>query len=153
MYTEEYLGEDAFDENDVSSYDSESTLDTIMREQRHITKMYKQSDPDYYTYKHIVEFKPKKVEAYSTNMSKPGYIRHAVSGARCPHRVGSREEDLYFKMRDAFSMNTYNATYGPRKLYYYSPEECERHHNITISQSIKEDWMIKNLLANRLYNK
>lgn len=86
-------------------------------------------------------------------MCKPGYIRHAISGVRCPHRVGSRHEDLYFKMRDAFTKNINNATYGPRKLYYYSPEECERHHDITISQSIKEDWMIKNLLANRLYNK
>lgn len=60
MYTEEYLGEDSFDENDVSSYDSESSLDTIMREKRHITKLYKQSDADYYTYKHNVEFKKKK---------------------------------------------------------------------------------------------
>jgi hypothetical protein len=153
MYNEEYLGDDAYDENDVSSYDSVSSIDTVIREQRRITKMYKQADPDYYTYKHIVDYKLKKVELYSTNMCKNGYIRHAISGARCPHRIGSPQEDLYFRVRDAFTHNKSYLEYGPRKLYYYSPEEFERHHNITISQSLKEDWMIKNLLANRLYNK
>ena len=153
MYTEEYLGEDAYDEDDVSSYDSLSSLDTVLREQRQITKMYKKSDPDYYTFKQIVDFKEKKVEVYSTNMNRNGYIRHAISGARCPHRVGTPQEDLYFRVRDSVTPNTKNPEYGPRKLYYYSPEEYERHHNTTISQSIKEDWMIKNLLANRLYNK
>jgi hypothetical protein len=57
MYTEDYLGEDAYDENDVSSYDSASSLDTVLREQHRITKMYKKSDPDYYTFTHIVDFK------------------------------------------------------------------------------------------------
>ena len=153
MYTEEYLGEDTYDENDVSSYDSESSIDSVLREQRRITKMYKNSDPDYYAYKHLVDFKEKKVEVYSTNMCKNGYIRHAISGARCPHRIGTPQEDLYFKASDVFTTHSNYAEYGPRKLYYYSPEEFERHHNITISQNIKEDWMIKNLLANRLYTR
>ena len=153
MYTEEYLGEDAYDENDVSSYDTESSIDTVLREQKRITKMYKNSDPDYYTYKHIVDYKLKKVELYSTNMHKPGYIRHAISGARCPHRTGTKQEDLYFIVRDANASNKNNMDYGPRKLYYYSPEEYERHFDTEVPQSIKEEWLIKNLLANRLYNK
>jgi len=154
MYTEEHLGDDVFDESDLSSYDdSESSIDTVMKEQRRIIKLYKKADPDYYTYKYIVEKRVKKVELYSTQLGKNGYIRHAISGSRCPERPGTRQEDLYFTVKDVFSSNKTYDSYGPRKLYYYSPEECERHLDITISQSIKEDWMIKNMLANRLYNK
>ena len=35
----------------------------------------------------------------------------------------------------------------PHKLYYDNPEEFERHHNLVLSQKIKENWMEKNLLA------
>jgi hypothetical protein len=150
MYADDYMGEDAYSSSDVTSEYS-SSVDSIIKEKHKILKMYKKSDPDYYTFKHIIDGKIKKVELYSTPSGRNAFIRHAISGSKCPHRTGCREEDLYFKVCD--TLEKCNYAYGPRQLYYYNPEEYERHNNIVVSTSIKEDWQVKNMLANRLYNR
>jgi len=152
MYAEDYMGEEVFsvDDSDITS-DYSSSIDSVIREQRKIVKMHKLSDPDYYSYKHLVDGKLTKVECYSTPGSRNAYIRHAISGAKCPHRSGTNLEDLYFKVVDTTIKPDYNR--GPRHLFYYNPEEFERHQNQRVSTQIKEDWTIKMMLANRLYNR
>jgi agmatine/peptidylarginine deiminase len=46
-----------------------------------------------------------------------------------------------------------NVNYGVRMLYYYSPEEYEKHQNITVSPESKEKWQHKFMVANRRFNK
>jgi len=147
MYAEEYLGEDAYEVSDVSSEEETTTsVNSEMKERRKIMEQYKKLDKGYYKYKIFVNGELQKIESYSTPLHSNALIRHAVDGIRCPHRVGSKHEDLYFKVSDTTTEN------GPRRLYYYSPEEFERHQYVTVSQSIKEDWNIRNMRANKLFN-
>lgn len=150
MFSEEYMGDDVYEPSDNTS-EMSSSIDTIMREQIKVMKMYKKSDPDYYSYKMMINGKNKKIESYSTPCCKNAFIRHAISGSKCPQRAGSRYEDMYFRVID--TAGHIDNTYGNRKLYFYSPEEAERHLNIEIPTQIKEDWTIQSMLSSRLYNK
>jgi len=150
MFSEEYMGDDAYEMSDNTS-EMSSSVDTIMREQRKVIKMYKVSDPDYYSYKIMIDGVNKKIESYSTPSCKNAFIRHAITGSKCPQRAASRYEDMYFRVVDTLGMN--DPSYGPRKLYFYSPEEAERHLNITIPTQTKEDWLIQSMLSSRLYNR
>lgn len=151
MYTEEYMGDDAsYDESDYTSEISVS-IDSEMKERLKVISMHKKSDPDYYSYKIKVNGKLKKIESYSTPCCKNAFIRHAVSGSKCPQRSGSKYEEMYFRIIDATGPPNY--LYGNRTFYFYSPEEAERHMNCVFPTHIKEDWLIKSMLASRLYNK
>ena len=147
MYNEDYL-EDAYEHvSDVTSEETTSSVDTEIKLQRKLIEQRKRLDTGYN--KRIIEVdgEIKKIETYSTDVLRNGYIRHATDGIRCPHRAGSRYEDLYFRVMDVSSDSK-----EPRKLFYYSPEEFERHEYMTVPQSIKEDWNIRNMRANKLYN-
>jgi hypothetical protein len=64
-------------------------------------------------------------------------ITHAITGTReRGNLVGSIYEDLFFKVCIA----TKNQ---PITLFYYSPEEYEKHHYIQLSSDIKEKWLEK----------
>jgi hypothetical protein len=145
MYAEEYLAEE---EIEVSEYSSEysSDMDSLTKYRNKILKKYKLSNPDYYSSKKVVNGEVVKIECYSSPIFTNGYIRHAISGVKCPHRCGTRYEDLYFRVMDTTSGT------GPKRLYYYNPEEYERHQHVTLSQGLKEDWLIRNMRANKLYN-
>lgn len=61
-------------------------------------------------------------------------ITHAVSGVKQRGNiVGSVHEDLFFKV------SIVNGN-GPVTLFYYSPEEYEKHQYITLSDAIKSKW-------------
>ena len=150
MFSEEYMGDDSYETSDNTS-ELSSSIDTIMREHLKVIKMHKKTDPDYYSYKMMINGKYKKIESYSTPCCKNAFIRHAISGSKCPQRAGSRYEDMYFRIIDTTGPN--DIAYGHRKLYFNSPEEAERHLNITIPTQIKEDWTIQSMLSSRLYNR
>ena len=144
MYAEEHLGDDAFSE--VSSEETTSSVDTQIKERRKLLEQYKRLDTGYHKYKMMVNGEVQKIETYSTSVSSNAFIRHAVDGIKCPHRAGSKYEDLYFTVVDTTTDK------GSRRLYYYSPEEYERHQYHTVPQDIKEDWNIRNMRANRRFN-
>ena len=145
MYAEEYLAEE---DNEISDYSSDvsSDLDSHAKYRNKILKQHKLSNPCYYTYKKQVNGENVRIEYYSTPLFSNIPIRHAITGTKCPHNTGSRYEDLYFRV-----MDTTTGT-GPKRLYYYTPEEYERHQHVTLPAGLKEDWLIRNLRANKLYN-
>ena len=145
MYAEEHLEDGETEISDYSTDDS-MTINSVMKERRKIAEQYKKLNPDFYKYKTQINGETVKVELYSTPVCSNAFIRHAINGSKCPHRAASKYEDLYFIVNDT----TTNS--GPRKLYYYSPEEFERHQYMTVPQRVKEDWQIRNMRAHRLYN-
>jgi hypothetical protein len=145
MYTEEYLGEDALSE--VSSEETTSSVDTVIKERRKLIKYKKMMDKDFFQTSKFVNNEIMIIESYSTPLLCNSFIRHAVDGLRCPHRAGSKYEDLYFVVTD--TTTNYKES---RKLYYYSPEDFERHQYVTVPQEIKEKWMITNMIANKRFN-
>lgn len=145
MYAEEYLGEDALSE--VSSEESTTSVDTVIKEKRKLIKYKKMMDKNYFQTSKFVNNEYVNIESYSTPLLCNSYIRHAVDGLKCPHRAGSKYDDLYFVVTDT----TTNCDES-RKLYYYSPEDFERHQYLTVPQEIKEKWMTKNMIANKRFN-
>lgn len=70
-------------------------------------------------------------------------IRNAVTGLKTPYIVGSKDEDLFFKVVDAkgYKNKTESIT-----LFYDSPEQFENHQFTLLDQPIKEKWLQKNIL-------
>jgi len=71
------------------------------------------------------------------------HIRNAVTGHRYPYRVGSKEEDLLFKV----GLATGELGVNSGSLFYDSPEQYEKHCFTTISTEGKNRWHEKNLLS------
>lgn len=151
MYAEEYLYDDAHDyDNSDVSIEETSSMDTEQRIYTKNIQLHKQKDQDYYSFKRVeMDFEGnsclKKVDVYSTPMQ--GVIRNATTGIREKNRVGSNLEDLYFTVKDVSAFTKMDKNKEPRKLFYRSPEEFERHFKLELSQSIKEKWHNKYLLA------
>jgi len=158
MYAEEYLPDDVNDYFEFSevSIDETSTIDTETRDHRKLKEIYKKMDKDYYSYK--IPFydgetlKKQKIELYSSPLFTNKNIRNASTGIHMEHKVGSKQDDLYFTMMDVVP-GTHTALNNlPRKLYYNNPEECERHLKIVLSKEIKEKWFDKFLIARAKYH-
>lgn len=149
MYYEEYLPDDAILDDDVelSSVDSASSLDSDRIRQKLINAEYKMLDNEYYKVRFVNKMGENvKIECYSTPLLSNRPIRHAPTGIKMEHPVGSKYQDLYFIVADTTAPR--NATYlMPRKLFYNSPEEFERHQRMEVSQNIKETWHRKNMVA------
>lgn len=98
----------------------------------------------------MVKGKRVPVEFYMSKYMPGTPIRNAISGIRenkC--LVGKKEEGLFFKVSLAIH-DIGQDPYGT--LFYTSPEEYERHFHATVSQSIKEKWMERNLAVQKTFN-
>lgn len=85
-----------------------------------------------------------EIELYSTSVTPGKPIRDAVTGSRMTkHRVGSLDENLYFKV----GLATGQLGNDGGVLFYDSPEQCERHMRCVISPEIKQKWTDKCIAA------
>jgi len=108
----------------------------------------KKEDKGYYTWKKKVPgyTKALKIEVYSSGYTGSP-IRNAITGERYKqYLVGSRNEDLFFKVRMA--AGGFSGSDGIT-LFYDSPEDYERHNKVVLSHEIKQTWLDKRLAANR----
>jgi hypothetical protein len=101
---------------------------------------YIEYEPGHYTIFRIINEKRVPVEIYMTK-NQPGYlIRNAISGIReTKYRVGRKDECLFFKVKLTDKLYGQHESYGV--LFYDSPEEYERHFNISLQQGLKESWV------------
>ena len=156
MYNEEHLPQDSYDydneEDNISVNISSDDNSEIIINKVSIEKR-KKMDPDYLKQKIVVNGETKRVESFGTKLNCNAIIRHAITGRRAVynnddsntiivHRVGSRHESLYFSVTDTTIKSN-----EPRRLYYNSPDEFERHYNDTIKvdTSIKNEWLQRNI--------
>ena len=125
--------------NDIDDYD-------INSKQIYTIQDLKSLDKNFHKYKKMVtiededgfRLQKKTVISYYSSGPCGNYIRDAQTGVFTKHIVGSKYEDLYFKVNltDASSMT----------LYYDSPEKYEKHHYEKLSNDTKERWLKKRLL-------
>jgi hypothetical protein len=120
--------QDLYMENDTKILKSMSDFET----NKHHHKIFKR----------IITKTGKKtlsIEYYSTGAIGTT-ITHAVSGQKQRgYFVGSVHEDLFFKVSLANGENGSE----PMTLFYFSPEEYEKHQYVTISDDIKSRWREK----------
>jgi len=76
-------------------------------------------------------------------------IRHAITGFKTNHLVGSSDEDLYFVVSDARGLT---GTQTQLTLYFDSPEQYEKHCYVTVPNTIKNSWSEKNRKALKVLN-
>ena len=62
------------------------------------------------------------------------HIRHAITGFRTPHLVGTKDEDQYFVLSDVRGVTK---NQQPLILFFDSPEQYEKHCYATVSDAIK----------------
>jgi len=86
------------------------------------------------------------IQFFATRNNPGARIRNALTGFSEKHRVGSCNEDLYFKVTHATGEfdNRESLT-----LFYDSPEQYEKHWNMRLSQEDKEHWQSKYVAAQR----
>ena len=73
-------------------------------------------------------------------------IRYGLSGYATEFVVGSAEEDLFFVVKMATG-----DTYGPKKVFYNSPEEFEKNQYQELSVDLKNRWREKYECAKKAY--
>lgn len=124
-----------FDLDDLTEV-SESTIDSgVSLKTKHKNKA-KKTDKGYEKKTKIVKDKKIIIDTYHTNDTPGCTVRHAPTGIWMNARVGSIDENMFFKVRD-------NTSKDSRSLYYDSPEEYERHMFLTLSTDIKSRWTEK----------
>jgi len=126
-------------------------LEDMQKLNKNLFEDIKKEDKGYYTWKKVVEGsrKPIKIEAYGSG-DTGSKIRNPITGERYNYFVGSKYEDLFFKVK----MN--NEKFGSRDgptLFYESPEQYENHVKCELDRRIKEKWVEKNSKATILLNK
>ena len=111
----------------------------------------KRNDRGYHKFKKVFnkEWKNKFYKTISVEVYVSGdtgsHIRDAITGRYSVHEVGSKEEDLYFKVSIPYTIA------GPSQgsLFYSSPEEYENHQFVDLPTTIKQKWHQKNLIARK----
>lgn len=82
--------------------------------------------------------KKTNISFYTTSLTPGVKIRNAVTGYKEPYIVGSKDEDLFFKV----SLNTGELGQCPysNHLFFESPEDYESLFYTKISDNIKNKW-------------
>ena len=84
-------------------------------------------------------YKNTPIEFYSS--SENGYIRNAITGYRSRVKVGTKDEDTFFKVKIASGECKKNSG----MLFYDSPEQFEKHQFTILKLEVKEKWYNKQL--------
>ena len=79
------------------------------------------------------------VELYVTSCVPGGLIRDAVTGSRYNKRVGTKDEDAFFKVKDV------SGAIGrePGNLYFETPKQADKYLNVVFSEKAKAKWNAK----------
>jgi hypothetical protein len=85
----------------------------------------------------LVNNRTKKIElgVYGSG-SQESPIRNAETGEYYKYKVGTMDEDLFFKTM----ISTGEIPSGPLTLFYDSPDQYERHQGLVLDNLIKKRW-------------
>ena len=127
--------------SDTASNHSEEEKSVKSETSERIKKLLKRPKDAGYTKYYIMKGKKKiKVECYGTVLNVGNYIRCPYTGIRGNERVGSNDENIYFKaVMPCISNGDDNVAY-----YYDTPEAFERHHLVILSQETKDRFYARN---------
>ncbi|NDA99117.1 MAG: hypothetical protein EBY31_07950, partial [Flavobacteriia bacterium] len=113
----------------IVSFDSRTS--SVRKKQNKAVDEIKKADKGYHCVKCIVNHRTIKVEVYDSGTTIGNKIRDPIYGNRLPAKVGSKDENLFFKVRMAGLNTTTHG--GPVTLFYDSPEHYERHFKTHLS--------------------
>ena len=127
MYQDDFYN--PVDQNYYDVRDDEKMFDKIKRQDRGYNCIYRKAlKRDGTTYN-------KKIEVYASSGSG-NRIRDAETGQYLNYKVGSENEDLFFKV----TLATGELTGSHSTLYYNSPQHYANHTLCNVNQQIASDW-------------
>ena len=127
-----YYEDDLYHPNQGNDYDETRVFDEFKNTDSGYHKMFKSVTNRHGLTKRV------KIELYSSKIN--GLIRDALTGLYTDYRVGSLDEDLFFK--SSFP-GTFPTETAPHMFYYKTPEEYERNQLIEINTETKQRWFEK----------
>ena len=144
MYYDDYMS--PTNDNDVNSVDLKKNklMESIKPRDKNYVKMTKNVNTKWRDGKY---YDTVTLELYGAN-GVGTRIRNAITGSKTPYLVGSKYEDLFFKVSECSGVNGLK---DPLQLYYDSPEQYENHFFVMVDSTIKSNWHKRNLLAKREY--
>jgi len=131
--------DDSIGFNDAICHDDMSETSTVSNKKTRVKHDVK--DPYYHKYTVNKKGMLIKVESYSTKNMPGSLIRCPYTGIRSNDRVGSSDENFYFKV----SMPSISKGDDAVVYFYNSPEDFERHHLISLPQETKKKFHDKKL--------
>ena len=130
---------ETYPDDDMESISTESTAtDDFSVGKKNQKKKKSNKKKDDIGYRKI-KSKHGKLEYFATGQIPGAYIRDPIYGRFTDsHKVGSYDEDLYFKV-------TYigSGAKEPDNLYYDNPEQFENHMNCNVKTAAKKMWADK----------
>ena len=126
-------------------YDENCDMFEEQKEQRNLLTDVKSVDRGYNTIYRTMpgrngKLKRTKVTLY-TSGSTYSHIRDAETGVYYTSRVGTRDEDLYFKV--VLATGECKSKNGSKTLFYLSPRHYMAHFNSEVSEDTLQKWQIK----------
>jgi len=107
---------------------------------------YQKQDQGHYKLKETRGKNKFGVEFFTTGYTPGTVIRDAVTGSRYPGLlVGSANESLFFKVK----LCNQGMSRDAGNLFFFTPDEFERHYKTTLKPSTKERWEKKFQLFQR----
>lgn len=146
-FSETHMGYqyETYPDDDIQTISTESSVSeefsVIKKKQKNKKSKKKKDDIGY----RKIKGSNGKFEFFATSHIPGAHIRDPIYGRHIDnHRVGSLDEDLYFKV-------TYiaNGVNEPDHLYYDNPEQFESHMNSNVNVQTKQEWTDKYQIALR----
>jgi hypothetical protein len=136
---EGYFSENIDDMGDNNTYYTNDSYSIVSnnRKQKKSFDLLKTMDKGYHKLKIEKDGKNIAVEVYTTGYTPGTTIRDAVTGSYYRGlNVGSKHEDQFFKVK------ILNKEMGREagNLFFFTPDEFERHYKTTLKQSLKDKW-------------
>lgn len=113
-------------------------FDRMLEKTRKMDRGYNQIKRKYVNYDGLT--KTKKIDLY-TSGSFGTFIRDAESGSYYNNKVGSLDEDLFFKV--SFATGEIKTSNGMNNIFYISPQHYMKHLMCELSRDIIENWEVK----------
>lgn len=133
---------DPANENDLIL--DEDDFERMLEKTKKMDRGYNQLKRKYVNYEGLT--KTKKIDVYTSGMFGKSdrfgsFIRDAESGSYYKNKVGSLDEDLFFKV--SISTGEINTTNGINNAFYMSPQHYMKHFMCELSQDVITNWEIK----------
>jgi hypothetical protein len=120
---------------DLTEREKQNLLDDAKGVDRGYNKIYKEIEDDKGRIKRV------KIEFYTTSLSPGSPIRDAETGEYYPHKVGSLDEDLYFRV--AMVTGDCKSKNGSSRLFFISPDAYMNYLQQEVPQEIINTWKEK----------
>jgi hypothetical protein len=150
-YEKDFYDAPEFDDDHSSITSSTNTLDTMTIHQKKMEKSLNRLDPNYISFKTNINSGKnirtvwRKIRVYATRVNVGSHIRDAISGKYTNYRVGSKDEDLFFKSINVSGIR--KPTGEPAVLFFENPEQYEKHMFVKLSVDQKLKWQEKYIRA------